>query len=1287
MAFAQSTSSLRGTVYDKSGAVVPNASIVVTDSSRGFEQRQTTDPEGAYRFPQLPPGQYVVTAGAQGFRDETGTVTLVVSTPATMDFSLDVEGASTRVEVGAAAPLVNSSDATLGNDFGERHLLALPSEGRNAVDILSLQPGVTWVGNQVDQSADSRGGAVNGARSDQTNITVDGLDNNDQLLGTAFTGVLRIPLDSLEEFRVVTSNGNADVGRSSGAQVSLVTKTGTNDFHGTFYEYNRPTFGVANDWFNKHQELENGLPNVPGRLIRNTFGAAVGGPVVRKRVYFFANYEGQLARESEQITQTVPTATLRQGILRYVCNPALDAKCALGTPGVSQSSLAPPGDLLMSLTPGDLSSIDQGCLAAGTCPNGNGVSKAVLNLWNGGEPLPNGTVVPAFPLPNTNAASSADGINIGGYTFAAPTATNLDTYLLRTDFNITENGNHRLFLRGNLQNDFTKNPPEFPGQPPASTMRDRSKGIAAGYTAVLGPSLLNNLRYAFVRQSIASNGQNDYAQVGFWNLSDPVSFQKTVDVSVPMNQLADDLTWTRGKHTLQFGGNWRLIDNNRLSDANNYIYASMHPTWFLNGGIANTGQDLDPAISPVFPSVDPNFGATYDAALTDVAGLLGSISATYNQTKNGQLPLDTLVPRHFRANELEFYGQDTWRVTPHLQVTYGLRYTLLQPPYERDGNQVAPDPSLSSFFNGRMAAMNEGQTYRPVISFALSGPANGGQPYWGWDYKDIAPRAGVAWSPDFKSDFWRSVFGASGKSSIRAGFGIYYDHFGEGIVNSFDRLGSLGLTTFLENPSTVSTTDCVVRFVALTTIPATNGCPVTSGGPPVPELPAAPASGFPYTPPGMNANGSFAIGWGIDNTVRTPYSYAFNFSIMRELPSKLVLELAYVGRLGRRLLQEVDLAQPLNIRDPKSGMTYYQAATLLAQMASANTPESAVKPIPYWQNLFPAAAGKNGISGYAPGTPANPTATQNIYDLYFGNLHNEALALQTLDTSCFPACSVLGPFAYYDDQFASAFSWRSSGISNYNALQVILRHQVGMLHFDFNYTFSKSLDDNSNAERINEYENGSAPAVAYSGQVVNAWSPNALYSVSDYDLKHQISSNWVLDVPFGSGMRWGRNLSPALDAVLGGWELSGLLRWTSGFPFSVSTYEFPTNFEQDSKAILIGAAPKTGTYFDSQGDPNVFAAGPSAASAFRYAWPGESGQRNNLRGPGYFGLDASLAKLWHVTEKQSLRLSWDVFNATNAVRFDVGTLSNYLYYQPSLGKFTQTLTKPRVMQFALRYTF
>ncbi len=764
-----STTSLRGTVTDPQGAVVAGAEVVLADPATAFSRTQKTDDHGAYQFLQVPPATYTISISATGFTaSRKENVVLQVNAPATLNFLLRVGAATTTVDVQGEAPPVNTVDATLGNPFDSKQILDLPSEGRNAVELLSLQAGVTYVGNQVDSAADSRGGAVNGARSDQTNVTVDGLDNNDQLLGDAFTGVLRIPMDSLEEFRVVTTNSNADSGRSSGAQVSLVTKSGTNQFHGTAYEYNRSSIGTANDWFNERAELQAGLPNKPGQLIRNTFGAAVGGPIIKNRLFFFSNYEGQRSREAVQVTQSVPSANLRQGIVSYACNPAydgnpgVDAPCALSTPGVTTSSLVPAGDLLMTMTPAEIQSIDQGCLSNGTCPSGNGVSQAVLTQWNGGATLPGGSAIPAFPLPNTDSSSSADGINILGYTFAAPQPTDENTYLLKLDYKLTQNGNHSLFVRGNLQNDRELFAAEFPGEPASQIMRNNSKGIAVGYTAVLSNTLINNFRYAFIRQGILTAGDNPYSNVSFQNLSDQVSFLRTVNVNVPVNQFVDDVTWTRGKHTFQFGGNWRIIDNNRFSNEQNFLNAATHPDWLQYGVIAGSYLDLDPENSPLLPSVDPSFGYSYDAAISDVTGILGSIAAWYNQSKSGQfVPAGNLVPRHFKANEAEFYAQDGWHATPNLQLTFGLRYTLLQPPYEIQGNQVAPTPSLNSFFEQRATAMVQGGTYRPVISFDLSGQANGKPPYWNWDHNDVAPRFAFAYSPDPGSRFlpkaaWRS---------------------------------------------------------------------------------------------------------------------------------------------------------------------------------------------------------------------------------------------------------------------------------------------------------------------------------------------------------------------------------------------------------------------------------------------------------------------------------------------------------------------------------------------------
>src|SRR5437773_1230448 len=193
-----------------------------------------TGSDGVYQFPQVPPATYTLTVVAAGFGTlKRDNVTLQVSLPATVDISMEVKGRSEVVEVTGEATLVNTTDATQGNVFGAEQIQNLPAEGRDPVSILSLQPGVVYLGNQVDQTSDSRGGSVNGARSDQTNVTLDGLDDNDQLNGFAFQGAMRATLDSLQEFRVTTSNYDAASGRSSGAQVNLVTKSGTNNFHGS----------------------------------------------------------------------------------------------------------------------------------------------------------------------------------------------------------------------------------------------------------------------------------------------------------------------------------------------------------------------------------------------------------------------------------------------------------------------------------------------------------------------------------------------------------------------------------------------------------------------------------------------------------------------------------------------------------------------------------------------------------------------------------------------------------------------------------------------------------------------------------------------------------------------------------------------------------------------------------------------------------------------------------------------------------------------------------------------
>lgn len=257
------TTSVRGTVADEKGGVLPGAKVALSQPETGFTREMITDSVGAYQFLQLRPGTYTLQVSSKGFATSRQAVELLVDSPATMNIALRVGTTETIVEVTGEAPLINLQDATIGNAFNGQQVASLPFEARDPVGMLSLQPSVAFIGNEIDSNNDTRNGAVAGARSDQTNITLDGLDNN-TAGGYAFEGALRSTMDSLQEFRVTTTAGNADSGRSSGAQVSLVTKSGTNNWHGSAYEYYRPTF-VANDWFNKKAQLESGLSNRPDR--------------------------------------------------------------------------------------------------------------------------------------------------------------------------------------------------------------------------------------------------------------------------------------------------------------------------------------------------------------------------------------------------------------------------------------------------------------------------------------------------------------------------------------------------------------------------------------------------------------------------------------------------------------------------------------------------------------------------------------------------------------------------------------------------------------------------------------------------------------------------------------------------------------------------------------------------------------------------------------------------------------------------------------------------------------
>ncbi len=1082
-----------------------------------------------------------------------------------------VAGSEQRVEVSAGAPLVNTSDASLGAAFNQNQVSQLPIEARNVVELLSLQPGVTFLGDRVNSFTDSRSGSVNGARSDQSNVTLDGVDVNDQKDGYAFTSVLRVTQDSVQEFRVTTSNANADSGRSSGAQVALVTKSGTNEFHGSVYEFHRNTIFSANDPLLKASQLASGQPNERSPLLRNVFGASLGGPLRKNRLFFFVNYEGRRDRESSSEIRNVPSADLRQGFVNYIAND----------------------DSVVRLTPDDLLAMD---------PQNIGVSDAMLSLMQ------------SYPLPNE---SLGDGLNFAGYRFAASEARKFDTYIAKIDWTITPDGHHTMYWRGNLQNDNSGSAPQFPGQPPSSSLVDNSKGFALGYTALLSPNVVNSFRWGFTRQGIGIAGSSAAPIVYMSGILDnPESDTRSSFGIRPVHNLVDDLSWVKGNHTLQFGANIRLIGYDSTSLDNSFSSASMNPGWLGPGsGVANTGSAFDPAAYG-FPAVSDGYSQTYDNSLLAAVGIVTEGDAIYNYDRTGTpIALGTPNQRDYKIREYEVYGQDSWKITPSLTVNYGLRWTLLAPPYETHGTQVGPCTlsgsectplDLSDWFNRSAhegatggAAINAGE-----VSFAPSGPINGRPSYWNWDHKDLGPRVSIAWAPDPGGGWLSKLFGHKGDMSVRGGYALVYDHFGVGVVNTFDQAGSFGLTSQVSNPAGTVNVGTAPRFVGFHDIP--DGL-----------LPPPPAGGFPATPDPE----AFAITWGLDSNMKTPYSHVIDFSVSRQLSKDTLLEVSYVGRLARRLLVQEDLAMPLNLVDPASKMDYFTAATTLSKMGYAGVDPQDVAPIPYWENTFPALAGTD------IGFGTNTTATQVVYNVFANNLANETYALLELDLPddiSGAGLNVPGhsypTYRYYHDQYSSLYAWRTIGKSNYNALQVSLRKRLSHgLQGDFNYTFSKSLDWTSAAERrgVGGFVNGA--------QIINTWKPDQLYGISDFDTTHQINANWVWELPIGRGQRFGSNAGGVLNALIGGWQFSGLFRWTSGFPFAVDEGgQWPTNWDIEGWAVQQGAIPSAAA---ARGKgPNRFKDPAAVLAAFRSAYPGESGTRNPLRGDGYFGIDTGLSK-------------------------------------------------------------
>lgn len=1229
--YGQATTSLSGTVSDDSGAVIPGATVTLSAESTGIERTASTDERGGFQFLQVPPGMYAVVVEMDGFTTELITdVELLVNTPSTMAVGLELGQVSEVVTVEADAVTLNTTDATVGNAFNETKVRQLPLLTRNVVELMSLQTGV----NQT--------GEVLGARKDQNNVTLDGVDVNDQRSPEPFGSVLPVPLDSVQEFRVTTGGGNADVGRSSGGQVSLVTKSGTNEWHGSAYEFHRNTATAANTFFNNASGVER------EKLIRNQYGFSVGGPMVKNRAFFFLNYEGRRDARSASQQRVVPSQTLRQGILTVT-----------GDDGNNYQ-----------VSPDEFRAAD---------PAGLGINPAMMDILN------------AFPVGNDPSSGTDGGLNFDGFRFNAPLQIDNKAYVAKFDFNVDRNGSHRVSWRGTLADNIADNEAalaQFPGQD-GSKILNNSRGFVSSYTGVLAPTLINTFRFGYTRQGLAITGA-DGPEFGLFDVDELQNFNvRNSGRRIPVYNFANDMNWVKGNHNFKFGGNVRLIRNNS-SNAN-----EVWPEFTLGqGSLGGLGADIQRGLNTVLAAQtgNPNFLladdqlATISGAALDLTGAITTTSVTYQYDADGNLlPIGQPALRRFATDEYELYFSDNWRIKPSLTLTYGLRYGYARVPYETEGLQGVTDVPLERYMADRIGAMEAGIPGNALDSALLTwvpgGPTNNGPEWYNDDRNNFAPRLSIAWNPQNPKGLIKSIFGQNGV--FRIGGGVFYDRFGSYLVTQQDSFGTFGVQSSQSNAQTYT----------FSTAPRFNGS--------FPALPEAPDGGFPFTPPVNRAIAG--DGFATASNLRAPYSIPITASLSRELPGGMTLEVGYVGRLGRKLLAQHDPASPLIFfKDPVSGQTLaeafqnnralFESQGLTNEMVEANP--SLVPTQPFLENMFPA------LENYAiPGS-----ASANFF--YVNNNWGRESELDTLDQldrqfvpfggdyqngQRFNNCLVrTGCHSFFGSQFSALRTWENLGFSNFHGMTIALRKRYTKdLTFDFNYTWSHSIDNGSAAEGnlLDNNDNPDATGNA-NANIVNTFRRDQSIGSSDFDIRQQFNVNFIYGLPFGQGKKFGGSVSGVLQQFIGGWQLSGLVRYSSGLPFDIANgSRWATNFYGSGRALISGEVDTQGGSDTVDGVPGAFADGSVAAENMAFNQTGRIGPRNIFRSDDLFNTDLALGKRFYMPfEGHTLQFRWEVFNAFNNSNFTQQDIQRRFDRPNVLGQYRNS-TAPRVMQFALRYEF
>ena len=1280
-ASAQSTASITGTVTDSTGAPVSGAAITLTNTRTGTSYSAKTTADGSYRIVDLPPGPgYELIVKKEGFENfEIANLYLPVATSTTQDAKLQIGAVTETVHVTSSGSVtLNTVDSTIGNNLDIHAVDALPDEFRDdPSSLLRLQAGVVSAqanaGNAVSANVDpnhTRDGSVAGARADQNNITVDGIDATDFAVGAAFTAQAAIPVDAVQEFSTQVAEPSAAFGGRSGAITAITTKSGSNDWHGSAFEYNRNAATEANTFFNN----ENGVPRLA--LVRNQFGGNVGGPVLKDKLFFFFEYDGRRDASAQSVTQLVPFPHVAQGEIAYINNSGggscptnsrltsadVSTNCVTILPAAQVAALDPCATANCSGAPG--------FTAAGPAP-------ALLNLFKTRYPAPNDFNV-------------GDGLNTAGLLFNAPAPLTENGYVARVDYNI--NPNNKLFGRFNLRNQSTINdlngnlPVQFPGDPLTALFTLRDRAWAVGETWTISPTTINQFTAGETRANdqfpIAFNPAGSFYELSFFGsfggstFATPYERQSAQGRVVPDPTFRDDLTLIRGKHTLQFGAEFNPVKV-RSALTNDFTFVQEG----LGGEITTlsnppTGQQWRP--NDILQKNTPQ--SEWDNFFVGDLGIINNVQAAiiYNHAGTA-LPAGSSANRDWRIYELAGYAQDNWRLRTDLTLTAGVRYQYQTTPYEVHGveaqffNTSAEQITATRIANG-LAGIS-GPAATPLLTYQLSGKGNpNGAPLFPAEKHDFSPRLGLAWNPSFTDGLLGKVFGDR-KTVIRAGGSLLYDESVIYATTNFEDQSNYLFGNTVANEFNAGTSP----LFALENDPRFN---------------SASSAPFPITPPPFTTplTPAAIFNDGIDPHLDTPYSTSASFGVQRELPGGFQLEADYYGRFGRRLLMLADVSQAMNFTDPASKETLVQAFSVLEQDSRQNggngVSAANVAVQPFFENQMNAAlagAGQTCASFYAPfPTGVAPSCTAAVYLTQFTALQQGGTG-GILPSLPLPQNVGLTPQFFVDALMANR------GFSSYNSLFVTLRKRLSHnLQFDFNYTYSHSIDNGSTVS--NENGNFQSGVTSVMCDVTNE---SACRGNSEFDATHQISGAFVYDLPIGRGQAIGRSAGTWLNEAIGGWQVSGIETWRTGLAFTANgtdIAQFDTvSLAADTGAIFTGprSALSTNIHIDpNQNNALQFYANPTAAAAAFSPVTGlQSGTRDSLRAPHFSNLDLAVSKRFPiVNERYNLQFRAEAYNAFNHPNFGIPDTG------VSSGRFGQInglagQEPSRVMQFALRFEF